>query len=390
MSLNSPYTTKIERGAYSAIVYKEGDLCVAEDNVGTIIKEDINAAITIQAAIDALDTGKLVIAKADYTISTANINIDTSIHRISLSGEGFGGYNTTDEGTRLLFSNGYGIYYTGNGWMSKLSDLALIGDGTGAAISNDVPSGNFNKCTFDTIKIRNFAKGIDLQKTISCKFRNIYMRDVAQGVLITNDPWNPYLDNVQIAGTCTEGIYISFVEKATLNSCDGGTASTFGFRLSGNGITVTAPYTENGVKMELKGTGITVIGGLVHGEVVIGFNGNSHNIKLINMVSYSNRNTISFTVNASYDSHGIVIDRGIWTPTVTDVNNHAIIENFGLSGVDEYYKNISGGGYKFEDLLALPTSLPTYGLRAGTTYFIAATNTLYIYNGSAWKSITLT
>lgn len=57
MSLTSPHPTKIERGAYSVIVFVDGDLAVAEDNVGTIIKEDSDAATVINAAINSLGDG---------------------------------------------------------------------------------------------------------------------------------------------------------------------------------------------------------------------------------------------------------------------------------------------------------------------------------------------
>lgn len=56
--IKSPHPTKIERGAYSAIVYQEGDLNIAEDNVGTVIKEDSNATTVIEAAIDSLSSGR--------------------------------------------------------------------------------------------------------------------------------------------------------------------------------------------------------------------------------------------------------------------------------------------------------------------------------------------
>lgn len=58
MSSKCPFTTKIERGAYSAIVYQDGDSIIAENNVGTVIKEDSNAASVIEAAIDSLSSGR--------------------------------------------------------------------------------------------------------------------------------------------------------------------------------------------------------------------------------------------------------------------------------------------------------------------------------------------
>lgn len=74
MSVKSPYTTKTERGGYSAIVYKDGDLYVAEDDVGAVIKENSDAVTVIQAALDAIAArggGKLVQLEGTYTWTTA-------------------------------------------------------------------------------------------------------------------------------------------------------------------------------------------------------------------------------------------------------------------------------------------------------------------------------
>lgn len=82
MSLKSPHPTKIERGAYSAIVFKDGDLIVAEDNVGTVLKEDTDAATVIQAALDI--GGKTFIKQGTHLISTALVPSPNTI----LEGEG--------------------------------------------------------------------------------------------------------------------------------------------------------------------------------------------------------------------------------------------------------------------------------------------------------------
>ena len=70
MSVKSPFTTKKERGGYSAIVYKDGDLYVAEDNVGTLIKENTDAAISIQKAIDDYAQDGKVIVIPNITLTS--------------------------------------------------------------------------------------------------------------------------------------------------------------------------------------------------------------------------------------------------------------------------------------------------------------------------------
>lgn len=81
MSLKSRFITQVERGGYSAIVYKDGNLYVAEDDVGTIISENSNAAVVCQAAVN--NGGKI------YFIG--NFSIDDTINLPSNTiVEGFG------------------------------------------------------------------------------------------------------------------------------------------------------------------------------------------------------------------------------------------------------------------------------------------------------------
>jgi parallel beta-helix repeat protein len=64
------------RGAYSAIVYKDGSYTVAEDSEGTQISKNTNARTTIQAVIDALTSGgRVFICNGTYDIpSQINCN----------------------------------------------------------------------------------------------------------------------------------------------------------------------------------------------------------------------------------------------------------------------------------------------------------------------------
>ena len=76
MSVKSPFTTKTERGGYAAIVYLDGDLCVAEDNVGTVISEQAKAdyvSNVIQAAADEIGQGSIFVRKTndDYIIKSS-------------------------------------------------------------------------------------------------------------------------------------------------------------------------------------------------------------------------------------------------------------------------------------------------------------------------------
>lgn len=83
--IRSPYTTEIERGGYSAIIYKDGDLYVAEDDVGAVIGEGTNATTVIHAARDKIATlgGAILFKEATYELTTpiewnvAGLNVNT-------------------------------------------------------------------------------------------------------------------------------------------------------------------------------------------------------------------------------------------------------------------------------------------------------------------------
>lgn len=85
MSIRSPFTTAVERGAYTAIVYKEGDLYVAKDAIGNIIIENSNAATVIQKAIDDYASDGLVIVDADLTL-TQTLKIEKTRSSVELLG----------------------------------------------------------------------------------------------------------------------------------------------------------------------------------------------------------------------------------------------------------------------------------------------------------------
>lgn len=85
MSLKSPFATEIGRGAYSAIIFKDGDLIVAEDALGTVIIEGSGATTVIQAALDSFSSGMAVIAPGTYDITgTYGVGVDANkILRVS-------------------------------------------------------------------------------------------------------------------------------------------------------------------------------------------------------------------------------------------------------------------------------------------------------------------
>lgn len=74
------------RGAYSAIVYKEGAVYVAEDDSGNLIEADTDAATVIQKAIDDYAEYGLVLVKPTVALSST-LNIQKGSSRVDfLSG----------------------------------------------------------------------------------------------------------------------------------------------------------------------------------------------------------------------------------------------------------------------------------------------------------------
>ena len=203
MSVKSPYTTKTERGGYSAIVCKDGDLYVAEDDVGAVIKENSDAATVIQAALD--EGGKTILGEGQFDIKGLT---DTGIQMASYDSiEGLG------EKTILKVYDGestHGVFcVTGTSGDHK----------RGIAISNLLIDGN---------KV-NFSKsseydgfGIIFQYVDYSSIKNVRIKDVKQdGILVKYCDYNT-LDSI-ISDGAEDGDGVSFEdsEHCTLSNYRG-------------------------------------------------------------------------------------------------------------------------------------------------------------------------
>lgn len=111
MSIKSPYASQIGKGAYSVIVFKDGDLIIAEDAVGTIIKENANADTVIQAAINNNNgAGKVVLNGLFDT--TSELTFPTASWTTMLKGVVLQGYGVSS-GINYTPSTGYAIKLVG-------------------------------------------------------------------------------------------------------------------------------------------------------------------------------------------------------------------------------------------------------------------------------------
>ena len=124
----------IERGAYSTIVYLDGDLTVADDNVGTVIMEETNAATVLQAALDSLSVGgKLFIDAGIYNVG---VGVGSSTDGITVEG--------SNRGIRFL-DTGSIIKATAN----AITVLDLTGSG---AVSRNFGINGDNKTSINGLK----------------------------------------------------------------------------------------------------------------------------------------------------------------------------------------------------------------------------------------------
>lgn len=193
MGLKAPFATKIGRGAYSAIVFKDGDLYVAEDNVGTVIKESTDTATAIQSALNSLTQGgKLVLGlEGEHLIST-------SINLPAVTGIGIEGLNIghVEKGTSLKLANGancslFTLDTASHAYFYVFSDFELNGN----KANQSATSHGFNiikdtsDCYFERLIIRDF-------------------RDDGMHFLPTQYLWNVWIHGCLVENNIENGLLI--------------------------------------------------------------------------------------------------------------------------------------------------------------------------------------
>lgn len=213
MSLRSPFTTQIERGGYSEIIYIDGDLIVAEDWTGTAIKENTDAATVIEAAIDELPSsgGKIKIAKGTYDIATQIDNFKSNVYI-----EGCG-ISTILNNTTTSWNAIFKILGTLGSEKKNISisDLQLIGDKTkdqGHHIDMEYCHYcEITKCWLDEGKL----DGLTAVNSDYCKIESNVFEDTEDGIDIDDCDNNVISDNLMFVRS--NAIY--------LDTCDGSRVS---------------------------------------------------------------------------------------------------------------------------------------------------------------------
>ncbi len=172
------------RGAYSAIVFEDGDLVVAENNVGAVIKEDTDAATVIQAALDNLTNGR---AWKEKVILMGNFTINNSAEPLTIpdfsSVEVYGKLTATTKSKTLLSIGNdvdlFGGVYNGDRGTENGGD-------TGVRV---ILVSSKENVLLNNIKVLNgWSRGIEVDYGNNITLRNIYVDNSWRNIMCWVSP----------------------------------------------------------------------------------------------------------------------------------------------------------------------------------------------------------
>lgn len=171
MSVNSPFTTKVELGEYSAIVLKDGSTIIAKDAEGTIIKEGSNGATVIQAAIDSCgNKGKVILA--DVIDTTAALTFPQLAWTSFASGITLQGYGNKS-GLNYTPATGHAITMNGSAldvhcFHHKLENFTITAPNTtGGGIKI---GGGVSKTVFKDLNLYNILNGKAIEVSYNASY----------------------------------------------------------------------------------------------------------------------------------------------------------------------------------------------------------------------------
>lgn len=311
MSLRSPFATRIEKGAYSAIVYSNGSLYVAENNKGEVIKENSNAATVIQAAIDSLTTcfGSVFLLEGTYNI-TESINLRD---KISIFGQGTGTLLFVPNGTNPTHLK---IFNIDTKEYVHISDLFI--DGNKASQSSGKEDGIYITAGAH-IKLTNLS----IYNIYGVEGNGIFVSGIPSDVLIQGNTFN----HIQDDGMDINGITNSQIIGNNINDCGDNGIDTEGAEyttFTGNVITNCG---GNGIELEQEGATppltrfCTATGNTIKDCGKDGFN-----------VRSGGYNTIVGNVVFSAGRYGVYLTK---TSSGGKAEHNVVANNILVDGVDE-------------------------------------------------------
>lgn len=234
MSIKSPSTTKTERGAYAAIVYLDGDLCVAEDNVGNVISEQAksdNVSDVIQAAADEVEVGRIFVKQvAESYIIKSGVTLPTETSFVS-------------DGAKLDLTNLNTLFIT------------MGSDGTYANTRNTEVSGFYVLGATGNLNTK-FIKATNIPRALT--IRNINHTNVNNFIEVRGNCFDARLSNIN--GRHLKGTWMKFTafddvcaylpNNSIVSHCE--LSNSFGDTSSSVGIEILASPTKsiNGIKIK--------------------------------------------------------------------------------------------------------------------------------------------
>ena len=167
----------ISKGAYSAIVYIDGSMYVADDFEGNMISEGINASTVIQAAHDYKE-GRIFISEGDYLISSS-IEVSALGHHI-FDGEGRATklYNTSPLTTGIFNLKPDDTFYGRQDQETKISDMMFF---------SDITTSDTYGIYADSRHFLTIENCIFLSTNVSNKFTSIYLKEHINNSIISKN-----------------------------------------------------------------------------------------------------------------------------------------------------------------------------------------------------------
>jgi len=391
------------RALYSYIIYKEDDKIYVDDWKGrnlTSAEAGENDASMIQAAYEAAsgDFVNIFIKEGTYELYS-DLNFDVGVKNFALVGQHRAYRHEATElaGSVLKFHDGKGIkvtYSTGCNRGFQIHGLRLDGiDKSGEGIKigdaeNNTIMGYFE---ISDITLTNFDTGVSIFG-YGYWLRNVHAKECKTGFDISS-PDGAGLATLLHCGAfynTSYGIYIGRMGVPldyTLINCNVGENDVGLYLNKGRNIQVFGLFTEgNNTDVIIKSiSGATFFGGFIKNNIEIGPDDSSPtNIQFLNVVNWDNKDSINFNIITGY---GIVIDLGYYDTDVSisgDLTYTTLIKHNWTHKVTLF----DGRGIG-STRLVIPTSAPS-SPKEGDMYFDSGTSKLYVYDGSAWKSVELT
>ena len=385
--------------AFDYIIFKDGDVVKAKNGrTGKIVYNDTDWAKVVQYVYDN-HQGKFVsiFTKAGVYDAYSDIEFDTGVKNFALLGE-HKDWRHLDytAGTVIKFHDGKGINVTYTAAESSpntgfaIEGLKLDGlDKAGVGIKIGDKDTNLRLAYFKlkSLTLYNFDTALEvngfgyLMEEVHARFNNTGIKLWTPGgsgwcilnrVASTNATIGIHVlegDNYQMYGIevegCDKGLYIEKMRNSEV------------YGLWGENTTTADVYVSGSLNA------VSFFGGVYHSFTATA-ESTLAEVHIIKPCGYIN-SSLTFTIDG--DVYGVIIEKGWYPATIQGASaDKVVVVDFRAenSYATQYLRINTLSTNRFN----VPTSAPT-NPAAGDMYFDPSTGELYIYDGSAWKSITL-